>query len=99
MSAALDADRLTVPLRVRPWAPGDRFMPLGMEGTQKLHDFFINRKIPRRRRSGVPLVVSGCQVVWVVGHRIDERFRIDDGTERAVKMTAKEWTYKEDETR
>jgi len=95
LSAALDADRLEIPLRVRPWAPGDRFRPLGMEGTQKLHNFFINRKVPRRRRASLPLVVSGTQVIWVVGHRIDDRFRIKDQTRRAVKLTAEEQTYKE----
>ena len=99
LSAALDADRLELPLRVRPWAPGDRFMPLGLDGTQKLHDFFINQKVPRLRRSTLPLVVSGTDVVWVVGHRIDDQFRIKDSTQRAVKMTAEERIDKEDETR
>lgn len=88
--AAVRADRLRLPLRIRSWLPGDRFTPLGMCGTQKLHDFFINQKVPRRRRTSVPLVLSESSVVWVVGHRIDERFRVDHETRRTVRITAEE---------
>ena len=86
--AALDASTVQAPLRVRRWLPGDRFKPLGMDRTQKLQDFFVNQRVPRRRRHRIPLLVSGEDVIWVVGLRIDERVRIRESTVRAVMVAA-----------
>jgi len=73
------------PLTVRTPRPGDRFMPLGSSGTRKLSDFFIDIKLPRRDRARCPVVVSGEDVVWVVGHRLDDRFKLEEGAE-AVRL-------------
>lgn len=77
---------LEMPLEVRAPAPGDRFRPLGSGGSRKLKDFFIDLKLPRARRKRCPVVLSGGNVVWVAGHRIDERFRLPDDADEAVML-------------
>jgi tRNA(Ile)-lysidine synthetase-like protein len=71
---------------VRFWEPGDRFVPLGMQGRKKLQDFFVDAKLPRDQRSTVPLMVSGGEIAWVVGFRVDERFKVTDTTRRIIRV-------------
>ncbi|OGP56644.1 MAG: tRNA lysidine(34) synthetase TilS [Deltaproteobacteria bacterium RBG_13_52_11b] len=85
-TALLDYDRLCYPLKMRNFRPGDRFQPLGVQGTQKVKEFFIDHKIPRFERTNIPFLVSGEGIVWVVGYRIDERFKITERTQRILKM-------------
>jgi tRNA(Ile)-lysidine synthase len=59
---------------------------LGVRGTQKLKEFFIDHKIPRFERADIPFLVSGEGIVWVVGYRIDERFKITERTQRILKV-------------
>ncbi|MCG0239179.1 MAG: tRNA lysidine(34) synthetase TilS [Firmicutes bacterium] len=73
-SVDLAPERLPGPLAVRTWRPGDRIYPVGMSGSKKLQDLFVDSKVPRARRSRIPLVVAGDAVVWVVGLRVDRRF-------------------------
>lgn len=87
-TALLDADRTGMELHVRGWEAGDRFVPFGMGGRKKLQDFFVDAKVPRDRRSSVPLVVSGDEIVWVVGFRVDERFKVTDSTQRLLRVRA-----------
>jgi len=86
-AAVMDWDRLVFPLNVRTIRPGDRFVPLGMRGTQKLKDFFINNKVPKAERGRIPLVVSGDRVVWIAGFRIDERVKVSESTQTVLKTT------------
>lgn len=81
---------LSVPLAVRTPAPGDRFRPLGMEHERKIKDFFIDEKTPRRLRHRTPLVLEGDRVVWVAGHRLDDRYRLRAADRRAIKLTLAE---------
>jgi tRNA(Ile)-lysidine synthase len=85
--AYLDYHHLNLPLLVRPFHPGDSFIPLGMKGRKKLKDFFIDLKIPRSERPNIPLVISGGDICWVAGWRIDERFKIGNGTKKTLKLT------------
>ena len=85
-TALLDADHAGGELIVRFWEPGDRFVPLGMRGRKKLQDFFVDAKVPRDRRPTVPLVVAGGQIAWVVGLRIDDRFKVTDSTQRILRV-------------
>jgi tRNA(Ile)-lysidine synthase len=85
-TAFLDYEVLQFPLRIRNFRPGDRFQPLGVKGSQKLKEFFIDHKIPRFERSKIPLLISGERIVWVVGHRIDEYARVSDRTRRILKV-------------
>jgi tRNA(Ile)-lysidine synthase len=84
--AYLDLQLIRFPLTVRFPQPGDRFYPLGAPGRKKLKDFFIDRKIPRAERPYIPLVVSGEEIVWVVGHRIAESVKIRPTTQRVLRL-------------
>lgn len=85
--AALDADRLSFPLTVRPWRAGDWFCPLGMAHRKKLSDFLIDQKVPRHRKAAVRVVTSGEAIVWVVGGRIDHRFRVTPQTKKVYEIS------------
>lgn len=78
--ALLDSASLGVPLCVRSWQAGDRFQPLGMSGTKKLQDFFVDVRVPREWRDRVPLLVSPRGIAWVVGWRIAEWARVRSET-------------------
>ncbi len=78
--ALLDLERLKFPLTIRKWKNGDWFIPLGMKKKKKLSDFMIDEKIPLNLKEEVFLLMSGDSVVWVIGHRIDDRFKITEST-------------------
>lgn len=82
LDAAATGDTLTV----RTWRPGDRFRPLGLHGEKKLQDYFSDAKVPRERRSQVPLVFNAAHLVWVAGLRIDDRARLSATTEAVVVL-------------
>ncbi len=82
----LDLDRIVCPLQVRFRQPGDRFYPLGSPGSKKLQDFFVDTRIPREERPYVPLVVSNREIVWVVGYRIAEPFKLRLETKRVLRL-------------
>lgn len=84
----VDAGEVGERLLLRQWRPGDRFEPLGSSGSKKLQDFFVDSGIPRRRRSRVPLLAAGDRIVWVVGHRLDGRFRITERSAHALRLRA-----------
>jgi tRNA(Ile)-lysidine synthase len=86
--AMLDAGKLQFPLRLRHWRRGDYFHPLGMNGQrQKLQDFFTNQKIPRLDKDRVWLLENGQNhMCWIVGYRIDERFKITPQTTQYLIM-------------
>lgn len=85
--ADLDLDATGSELYVRGRQPGDVFQPLGMGQAKKLQDFFVDAKVPRDERDAIPIVVSPEQIVWVAGHRIDERVKVDDRTRRVLCLT------------
>ena len=82
--AFFDRDCLQFPLVVRNFRPGDRFSPLGMEGTQKLKKYFSNNKIPARQRKKCPLLLSKDKIIWIAGHRIDNHVKIGPQTRRVL---------------
>ncbi len=59
-----------------------------MRGTVKLQDFFVNAKVPRAGRDRVLLVLSGEKIVWVVGYRVGEEFKVTEKTRRSVRLEA-----------
>lgn len=86
--ALFDADRCSEPFLVRSWQAGDRFSPQGMKGkSQKLQDFFTDRKIARCRREEIPLLVAPEGILWVVGMRQDERFAVRRGTTNCLVVS------------
>jgi len=93
----LDAEKLTFPLTVRHWWQGDAFQPLGMEGkSQKLQDFFTHQKLDRWEKERVWLVETAQrEICWVVGYRIDHRFRIRPQTRSCLKLSFQRETESE----
>jgi tRNA(Ile)-lysidine synthase len=92
----VDADRISQPLMVRSWSPGDRFQPCGMHGhSRKLQDFFTDLKIPRSVRSRIPLVVAPEGIVWVVGYRQDQRWVPTAATEHRLVFTVSDLPLRE----
>jgi len=85
--AVFDYDKIRAPLTVRNRIPGDRFCPAGMGGRhKKVHDFFIDEKVPRLERDRVPLLCAGDDILWIIGYRTDERFLALGGTERRLTI-------------
>jgi len=82
----MDCEKIVFPLVVRTFRPGDRIQPLGMEGTKKLKAYFIDRKVPQRRRGEIPLLVDGKSVIWIAGMRLSERVKITDKSRKILKV-------------
>jgi tRNA(Ile)-lysidine synthase len=84
--ACLDPDKLKFPLQLRKWKEGDWFCPLGLNKKKKLSDFLIDQKVPLNLKDKVYVLTSNGAVVWVVGHRIDDRFKITEKTEKILSV-------------
>jgi len=84
--AVFDLDRLQLPLTLRQRRDGDRFHPFGMQGTKKLKDLLIDAKIPRQKRGRIPVLMSGDEIIWVVGYRTSEPFKIRAETKRRLYL-------------
>lgn len=87
LTAALDLETVTFPVTVRHWEPGDRFMPLGMKQMKKISDFLIDLKVPVTEKEKVLLLLSGDEIMWVMGYRIDDRYRVTPRTSRILVIT------------
>ncbi len=85
-----DADKLDFPLLVRHRTDGDFFYPSGFGRKRKIQDFFVDQKVPRDERDRVPLIISANDIIWVVGYRGDDRFRVTEETKRALKLEIKQ---------
>jgi len=85
--AVLDAEKLRGELVARSWRPGDRMTPLGMSGQKKLHDMFIDAKVPRWERFAVPVIADDEKIVWVPGLAVSELAKVDAGTRQVVRLT------------
>ena len=85
--ALLDESKLQYPLRLRRWREGDTFIPFGMAGRKKVGDYLTDQKVPIVERKRQFVLVSGEDIVWVVGRRTDERFRVGTNTENILKVT------------
>lgn len=87
MQAILDAGKITFPITWRTWQAGDYFYPLGMDNRKKLSDFLIDKKISLADKHSVTVLESRGEIIWVVGHRIDNRFKITPETKQAISFT------------
>lgn len=85
-TACLDADKVVQPLIVRKWQRGDKFVPFGMKGKKNVSDYLTDRKFSLFQKENQYVVCSEDKIVWLVGERSDDRFRITENTKRALVL-------------
>ena len=78
--ACIDYDKVQFPLIIRKWQKGDYFKPLGMNGFKKISDFFIDSKLSLPQKENTWIMTNGEQVLWIIGQRLDERYKITPAT-------------------
>ena len=88
--ACLDAEKVVLPLEVRKWKKGDKFIPYGMKGQKKVSDYLTDKKFSLFQKEKQYVVCSEGKIVWLIGERIDDRFKITDKTKRAIIIKIKE---------
>ena len=89
--AYFDADLLTAPIEVRPVREGDAFVPFGMKGRKLVSDFLTDRKINRLEKAGTFVATCGDDIIWLIGHRSDNRYRVTESTKRILKIINQEF--------
>ncbi|MEG0499406.1 MAG: tRNA lysidine(34) synthetase TilS, partial [Alistipes sp.] len=85
--AQVDADLLRWPLTIRRWREGDWFIPYGMTGRKKVSDYLIDHKISMPEKQRQFVLLSGEDIVWLIGRRIDDRYRLTSQTENVLRIT------------
>jgi tRNA(Ile)-lysidine synthase len=86
--AYIDKSKINFPLFVRKWREGDYFYPLGMQGKKKLSDFLIDQKVSRIEKKKIYLLCDAENtIIWVIGKRLDDRFKITETTTEILKIT------------
>jgi len=86
----LDRTKLQFPLELRKWEDGDYFFPFGLKGKKKVSKFFKDEKLSLLAKENCWLLCSADEIVWVIGMRMDERFKVDSNTQEILKITLKE---------
>lgn len=82
----VDAAKIKYPLSIRPWQAGDWFIPLGMKGKKKVSDFLVDKKVPLHLKKTSFLLCSDDDIVWIIGLRTDERFKVTEGSREVLKI-------------
>ncbi len=82
----IDAGKIHGTLRLRKWKQGDYFVPLGMKGRKKISDFLTDNKIPAHEKENIYVVEDEKNIIWVVGQRISELYKISPETEKVLKL-------------
>lgn len=86
-------EKLVFPLKIRPWQHGDYFYPLGGKGRQKLSDFFTDHKIDRFAKERIRLLCSGDNILWIIGLRSDERWKVCKTSTNCYRIKQKAESY------
>lgn len=82
----VDSDKINGKIYIRNRKPGDRFTPLGMKGSKKIKDFFIDQKINSELRDKIKLVCDDKNIIWVVGYRLNDKYKITSETKRVIQL-------------
>lgn len=82
-----DADKLKGELTLRRWQPGDTFIPFGMKGRKRISDYLTDRKFSLAEKEQQWVLCCGEEIVWLIGERTDNRFRIDETTRRVIVIS------------
>lgn len=83
----LDKEKISFPLQIRKWKQGDWFIPFGMKGKKKISDYFTDNKFSIIDKENTWLLCNGDAIVWIIGHRTDDRFKIASATKEIIKIT------------
>ena len=87
--ACIDLQKISFPVLIRKWKPGDYFYPLGMKQKKKLSDYFIDNKYSRFDKETIFILESDGKIVWLIGDRIDDRFKITSSTKKGLLLKVK----------
>lgn len=87
--ACIDLEKIDFPLLIRKWKQGDYFQPLGMRGMKKVSDYFIDEKVPLHEKENTWLLCSGKKIVWIMGQRLDDRFKITPKSRQVLLIQIK----------
>lgn len=83
----IDKEKLKFPIVVRQWQNGDYFYPFGMRGKKKLSKFFKDEKLSLLDKENCLLLCSENEIIWVINHRLDDRFKVTNTTNKILKIT------------
>lgn len=84
-----DYDKLCEGINIRKRKEGDFFKPINSNGTKKLKEYFIDNKIPREIRDNIPLVANEREIIWIIGYKISDKFKVTENTKRVLKLSYK----------
>ena len=91
----IDKDKVKNKLVLRNRLEGDIFSPIGLKGSKKLKDYFIDEKIPREERDNIYFIADGKDVVWIIGGRLSEKYKITENTKEAIEINIIRGLYDE----
>ncbi|MHB8581002.1 MAG: tRNA lysidine(34) synthetase TilS [Ignavibacteriaceae bacterium] len=86
MREYISGDKIKSSFTIRQWKPGDKFYPLGMKGTKNISDFLAEQKISSSTKKDQLVLTNGKKIVWVIGLRIDDRFKITNNTKKVYEL-------------
>jgi len=93
LSACLDSEKVSFPMTIRKWKSGDYFYPFGMKKKKKLSDYFIDNKYSKIDKENILILESDGKIVWIIGDRIDDRFKITSSTKKGLLLKSKNYIF------